>query len=191
MIGFIHFSFLLLFSLCISGNAVHLTSSWWVINPGGVNLQVLRASWVAFTHVSSATGCVLPHSQCGFQLRIWELQQRGRCCEVHMPLPSGSWPCWYNTDHSSQLVWTHRAWIWPHILAVNLPLPHLHWAGNDQTSWLSWRYKTHGVWERWEIWLWAETCKLEALSDQLHRAKATWMLRDNHQFSGSHSHKVA
>jgi len=29
-----------------------------MINPGGVNLQILQANWVAFTHVSSPTGYV-------------------------------------------------------------------------------------------------------------------------------------
>lgn len=58
MIGLIYFSFLLLFSQCISGNGVHLISSWWVVNPGGVNLQILRANWVTFTHVSSPTGYI-------------------------------------------------------------------------------------------------------------------------------------
>lgn len=144
MIGLIYFSFLLLFSQCISGNGVHLISSWWVINPGGVNLQILQANWVAFTHVSSPTGYIFT------TLPVWiPAMHLGTPAamvstfEIHIPLHTGPRPCWFNTDHSLQLVWTYGAWIWPHVLPMNLPLSRLPWASEGQTSWLSRRYKTH------------------------------------------------
>lgn len=58
MIGLMYFPFLFLFPQCILGDQLHLISSCWVINPGGVHLQTLWACWVTFPHAPGSTGCI-------------------------------------------------------------------------------------------------------------------------------------
>lgn len=70
MIGLMYFPFFIPVFTVHFRDQLHLISSCWVINPGGVHLQTPGASWVPSPRVSSSTGCVFTRvgSSCSSQI---------------------------------------------------------------------------------------------------------------------------
>lgn len=197
MIGLIYFSFLLLFSQCISGNGVHLISSWWVINPGRINLQILPDNWVQYTHVSSPTGYIFFTT-----VPVW-------VPAMHLGTPAARKTVWnsYASAYWPKTILIQQRPQFTAVLGI-LSLdraPHSCYESVTISSSLGqWRtdklafQKIQNLYismdcgkgEKSGCGLCHMACKLETLSGQLHGEKATKMLQYNHLLSGSCSHKA-
>lgn len=197
MIGLIYFSFLLLFSQCISGNGVHLISSWWVINPGRINLQILQDNWVQFSHVSSPTGYIFT------TVPVWvpatHLGTPAARKTIWNSYASAYWPKTILIQQRPQftagldILSLDRA---PHSYCESVTISSSlgHWRTDKlafqkiQNPYIS---MDCGKGEKPGCGLCHVACKLEALSGQPHGERGTRMLRYNHLLSGSRSHKAA
>lgn len=157
---------------------LHLISSCWEINPGGVHLQTLGASWVTFPHASSSTGCIfstLPGWVPAVHLGALEVRKMvsGSCASVlARAAVTERWPQVTAALDMEQ----------PHVLPVNLPLGHLHAASEGQRSWLSRRHQDLDC-EKGEAAACGPWHAGQNPPHQLLREKASRMLQQNTCFS--------
>lgn len=160
MIGLMYFPFFIPIFTVHFREQLHLISSCWVINPGGVHLQTLRGSWVTFPHASSSTGCVFT------TLPGWvPAVQLGTLVVRKMVSGSRAPVCWSKatlTEHRPQVTaaldmdWTPR----PPCESATVSSSSCQWWA-DKPAFQSW--ERPGLWERWEGCLWAMACRVHLL----------------------------